>query len=177
MENPQAQAAEFWRSNAMPYTLRNIVLNDMASRVLDMKFNREIRERLSAAYHAGAENEINADGNDVFYCITGNAMLNPDKVAEAIPEFKKGMDATVASPDVDDLNKVKQILLKQADVDAKTNRYWITVIQRLNRFGVDIHTDYKKTIESVDAKAVSNYLKNNILNSGNHIEVLMMPKK
>ena len=177
MENPQAQAAEFWRSNAMPYTLRNIVLNDMASRVLDMKFNREIRERLSAAYHAGAENEINADGNDVFYCITGNAMLNPDKVAEAIPEFKKGMDATVASPDLDDLNKVKQILLKQADVDAKTNRYWITVIQRLNRFGVDIHTDYKKTIESVDAKAVSNYLKNNILNSGNHIEVLMMPKK
>ena len=87
------------------------------------------------------------------------------------------MDATVASPDLDDLNKVKQILLKQADVDAKTNRYWITVIQRLNRFGVDIHTDYKKTIESVDAKAVSNYLKNNILNSGNHIEVLMMPKK
>ena len=159
MENPQAQAAEFWRSNAMPYTLRNIVLNDMASRVLDMKFNREIRERLSAAYH-----------NEVLTCL-------PDKVADAIPEFKKGMDATVASPDLDDLNKVKQILLKQADVDAKTNRYWITVIQRLNRFGVDIHTDYKKTIESVDAKAVSNYLKNNILNSGNHIEVLMMPKK
>ena len=177
MENPQAQAAEYWRSNAMPYTLQNIVLNDVSSRVLDMKFNREIRERLSAAYHAGAEGEVDRDGTNVYYGITGNAMLNPDKAAEAIPEFKKGLDATITSPDVEDLNKVKQILLKQADVDAKTNRYWLTVINRLNKYGVDIHTDYKKTIESINANAVSNYLKNSILKSGNHIEVVMMPEK
>jgi len=177
MENPQAQVAEVWRSNPMPYTLRNIVLNDMATRVLDMTFNREIRERLSAAYHAGAENEVDAAGPAIYYLITGNAMLNPDKAAEAIPEFKKGMEATIASPNLEDLNKVKQILLNQADVDAKTNRYWVTVLNRLNRYGIDIHTDYKKTIESVDAKAISAYLKNTILKSGNHLEVIMMPKK
>ena len=71
---------------------------------------------------------------------------------------------------------MKQILLKQADVDAKTNNYWLTVIDRWNRFGVDIHTDYKQTVEAVTPKAISNHLKKVILKSGNRVEVLMMPK-
>ena len=104
-------------------------------------------------------------------------MLNPDKVSDALPEFQKGMDATIASPNMEDLNKVKQILLKQADVDAKTNGYWLTVIDRWNRFGVDIHTDYKKTVDAVTSKAISNHLKKVILKGGNKLEVLMMPKE
>ena len=177
MENPQAQVNEIWRSKPVKYTLQNIVINDVASRVLDMTFNREIREKLSAAYHAGAEGELDTGGPAIYMQITGNAMLNPDKVKEAVPEFEKGMQATIAKPNVEDLNKVKQILLNQADVDAKTNRYWVRVLNRLNRHGVDIHTDYKKTIEAVTPQAVSDHLKNTILKSGNHIEVLMMPKK
>ena len=177
MENPQAQVNEIWRSKAVKYTLPNIVINDVSSRMLDMVFNREIRENLSAAYHAGAEGELDTGGPVVYMTIVGNAMLNPDKVAEAVPQFEKGMKSTIASPNAEDLNKVKQILLKQADVDAKTNRYWLTVINRFNRYGVDIHTDYKKTIEAVTAQAVSKHLQETILKSGNHIEVQMMPKK
>jgi zinc protease len=177
MENPQAQVNEIWRSNPVKYTLQNIVINDMATRMLDMTFNREIREKLSAAYHAGAEGELDTGGPAIYMTITGTAMLNPDKVKDAVPEFDKGMQATIASPNLEDLNKVKQILLKQADVDAKTNRYWIRVLNRFNRYGVDTHTDYKKTVEAVNAKAISDHLKNTILKSGNHIEVLMMPKK
>lgn len=176
MENPQAQANETWRSNAVKYSLSNNVLNDMASRLLDMTYNREIRERLSAAYHAGASGEVETDGPQTFMIITGSAQLNPEKAQEAIKEFHKGMDANVASPDVEDLNKVRQILLKQADVDAKTNRYWLTVLDRWNRFGVDIHTDYKKTVEGVTPKDISKYLKKVILKSRNHYEVEMMPQ-
>ena len=176
MENPQAQANEIWRSNALKYSLSNNVLNDISSRLLDMTYNREIRERLSAAYHAGANGEVETDGPEVFMIITGSAQLNPDKAKEAIKEFHKGMDATVASPNVEDLNKIKQILLKQADVDASTNRHWITVLDRWNRFGVDIHTNYKKTVETVTPKDISTYLKKVILKSRNHYEVEMMPQ-
>ena len=176
MENPQAQANEIWRSNALKYSLSNNVLNDISSRLLDMTYNREIRERLSAAYHAGAKGEVETDGPEIFMLITGNAQLNPEKAQEAIKEFHKGMDATVASPNVEDLNKIKQILLKQADVDASTNRYWISVLDRWNRFGVDIYTNYKKTVETVTPKDISNYLKKVILKSRNHYEVEMMPQ-
>ena len=176
MENPQAQALVSWRSKPVKYSLQNNVINDITSRMLDMTFNREIRERLSAAYHAGASTNVMTGGPITYLAIQGSAMLNPDKVNEAMPEFQKGMEATIASPNVEDLNKVKQILLKQADVDAKTNNYWLTVIDRWNRFGVDIHTDYKQTVEAVTPKAISNHLKKVILKSGNRVEVLMMPK-
>ena len=176
MENPQAQAVEMWRSGVVDYTLENLVLTDVAGRMLDMVYNREIREKLSAAYHAGAESEIDVEGGKAYAIIKGVGKLNPDKASQAIPEFVKGMKATVASPNVDDLNKVKQILLKQADVDAKTNTYWRHIINRYNRFGIDFYTDFKKVVEAVDAKQVSNFLQNLLLSSGNHLQVTMMPE-
>lgn len=177
MENPQAQANSIWRSNPVKFTLQNSVLQDVSGRMLDMMLNREIRERLSAAYHAGAESELDVDGPATYISIKGTGKLNPDKAAEAIPEFQKGMNSLVAAPNADDLLKVKQILLKQADVDAKTNRYWTGVLNTWKRFGVDVYTDYKKTVEAVSTKSVSDFLKNVVLKSKNHVEVIMMPAK
>ena len=177
MENPQAQANSIWRSNPVKFTLQNSVLQDVSGRMLDMMLNREIRERLSAAYHAGAESELDVDGPATDISIKGTGKLNPDKAAEAIPEFQKGMKSLVAAPNADDLLKVKQILLKQADVDAKTNRYWTGVLNTWKRFGVDVYTDYKKTVEAVSTKSVSDFLKNVVLKSKNHVEVIMMPAK
>ena len=41
----------------------------------------------------------------------------------------------------------------------------------------DLTTNYKQTVEAVTPAAVSNHLKKVILKSGNHIEVIMSPKK
>ena len=87
------------------------------------------------------------------------------------------MQATVAAPNQEDLNKAKQILLKQADVDAKTNQYWRRIINRYNRYGLDFHTDYKKVVEGMNAQKVSQFLKNVLLKSGHHVEVTMMPEE
>lgn len=177
MENPQAQANEIWRSNPVKLTLQNSVLRDVAGRMLDMTLNREIRERLSAAYHAGAESEVDYDGPATYITIRGVGRLNPDKADVAIPEMLKGMNSLVSAPNAEDLQKVKQILLKQADVDAKTNNYWTRVLGTWKDFGIDMHSDYKKTVEAVSGKSVSDFLKKVILKSGNHAQVVMMPEK
>lgn len=176
MENPQAQATEVWRSEPVSYTLENDILTDVASRMLDMTFNREIRERLSAAYHAGAEGELDFEAGKAYAVVRGVGKLNPEKAAEAIPEFRKGMQAAISTPSADDLNKVKQILLKQADVDAKTNRYWRGILSLYNRYGLDFYTDYKATLEGVTLEKVSQFLRDTVLKGGNHVEVVMMPE-
>ena len=176
MENPQSQATEVWRSEEVAYSLENEVLTDVSSRMLDMVFNREIRERLSAAYHAGAEGELDFEAGKAYVVVHGLGKLNPEKATEAIAEFQKGMQAVIASPNAEDLNKVKQILLKQADVDAKTNGYWRRILNRYNRYGVDFYTNYKQTVESVTAEKVSAFLKDVVLGGGNHVEVAMMPE-
>ena len=177
MSNPQSQATEMW-SAKVPFSLQNEVLADVSARLLEMKYLRTIREELSAAYHAGASYGLIRDfDNKAMLTITASAQLNPEKSKEAIPYFFKGMDETIALPDANDLQKVKEILLKQASVDAKNNGYWIGVLSTYDRLGVDTYTNYKNMVKAVDGKQISDFLKNVLLKSGNHIEVIMNAEK
>ena len=143
-----------------------------------MKYLRTIREELSAAYHAGASYGLIRDfDNKAVLTITASAQLNPEKSDEAIPYFFKGMDETIAQPNANDLQKVKEILLKQAGVNAKNNGYWLGVLSTYNRLGVDTYTNYNNVVKSVDGKQISDFLKNVLLKTGNHTEVIMKAVK
>ena len=176
MENPQAEATEIWRSKALKYNPQNNVLADISGKMLEMIYEREIRERMSAAYHAGAESDVDTDNGVSYITIQGSAQLNPEKAEAALPEFKKGMDAMLKAPSEEDLNKVKQAMLKQADIDAATNRYWLGVIARYNRYGIDTHSNYKTLVEQTTTKQISNFLKKVIVKSKNHATIFMMPE-
>ena len=177
MENPQNQVTEIWQAKG-DYTLRTSVLADITARLLEMKYLHSIREELSAAYHAGASAGIIRDFDDkVTINITGSAGLNPEKSDEAIPCFFKGIEETIAAPDAGDLQKVKEILLKQAGVSEKTNGYWLGVLSTFERWKLDTHTDYKSTVKAVSASDISDFLKNVIMKAGNHTEILMKAVK
>ena len=178
MENPQSQAREMWFVKLPSYNPKTAVLADVAARLLEMKYLRSIREELSAAYSTGASCGLFFD-YDGKVALTLNAMaqLNPDKVDVAVPCFFKGMDETVAAPDAKDLQKVKEILLKQAGVDEKTNSYWMQVLSMYDLHKVDTHSNYRELVKAVDARQISNFLKNVVLKSGNHFEVIMKAEK
>ena len=177
MENPMSQVTEIWYA-LTPYTLQSTVLADISARLLQMDYLRNIREKLSAAYHAGAEAdmEINYDGQ-LAISLTGSAQLNPEKLDEALPYFFSGLKNTVEQPNTGDLQKIKEILTKQASVDAKTNGYWTGILRNYVINGIDLHTDYVKTVSSVDGKAIGDFLKNIVLKQGNHLEVIMKATK
>ena len=66
-------------------------------------------------------------------------------------------------------------MLKQADIDAKQNNYWINTITTFKEYGLDVYTDYKKTVEALTVDNVRDFL-NELLKSGNHVEVIMTPE-
>ena len=178
MENPQDIAAEIWASE-VPYSLRNDILADIAGRVLGMDYNRNIRERLSAAYYAGADGlaSLKMDGKTMRVGVSANAMMNPDKSSEAIPCFYEGLKKAMENPDASDIQKAKEILLKQYDVNLKKNGYWMGVISEYVTYGTDSHTAYKQIVNSIDAKAVADFIKNVVMKDGNHVEVIMHATK
>ena len=100
-----------------------------------------------------------------------------DKVDAAVPCFFKGMEETIAAPDANDLQKVKEILLKQAGVDEKNNAYWLGVIANYTGIGFDNYTGYKEFVKNLRGEQVSDFLKNVLLKSGNHVEVIMKAEK
>ena len=75
------------------------------------------------------------------------------------------------------MQKVKEILLKQAGVDEKNNAYWLGVIANYTGIGFDNHTGYKEFVKNLRGEQVSDFLKNVLMKSGNHVEVIMKAEK
>ena len=172
-ESPKATARELWYAD-MPYTLENNVKLDAVGQVLSMIYLKTIREDESAAYSCGAAGYFNTGSKQPKAMLQAYCPMNPDKSELAVRLLHEGIQAMTKKVDADQLQKVKDYMLKQADIDAKKNSYWINTITIFKEYGLDFFTDYKKTVEALTVDSVRDFL-NQLLKSGNHIEVIMTP--
>ena len=173
-ESPKAAARELWYAE-MPYTLENIVKIDAVGQVLSMIYLKTIREDESAAYSCGAAGMFNTGSHKPKAMLQAYCPMNPDKSELAVRLLHEGIDNMSKAVDADQLQKVKEYMLKQIDVDAKKNNYWINTITVYKEYGLDVYTDYKKTVEALTVDSVRDFL-NQLLKSGNHTEIIMTPE-
>ncbi|MCH4155354.1 MAG: insulinase family protein [Muribaculaceae bacterium] len=176
MENPQSKTAEVWRSNAIPNTLQNRVTAEATAQVLTMLYLRTIREQASAAYTVGSMSRMEEGGKDCYAMIYAMCPTNPDKAKLANDLLYKGINDAAKSVDAADVAKAKEAMLKQNDIDARTNSYWNDVFFRYYINGVDTNTGYKDAVSAITPAGISSFLQNVILKSGNHVEVIMTPQ-
>jgi zinc protease len=175
-ESPKATAREVWWANT-PYTLENAVKIDAIGQLLSMIYLKTIREDESAAYSCGAAGQLNLGVKNHSLMVTAYCPMNPDKNETAIRLLHEGMQNVAAQIDPDQLRKVKDYMLKQFDIDAKTNSYWIGAIDKMRTYKVDVYHDYKNAVEAMTPESLSKFVRENLLSSGNHIEVIMLPEK
>ena len=175
-DSPKATAVEVWSAEA-PYTLENIVKLEAAGQLLSMFYLRTIREEESAAYSCGAMGSFNLAGRQPLMLLQAYCPMNPDKNEIAVRLLHEGIEGAAKEVNADDLNKVKEAMLKQADIDAKKNGYWVNTITTWKDYALDVHTDYKKTVEALTPESLSQFIREMILSSGNHIEVVMLPEQ
>ena len=173
-ESPKATAFEYWHAE-MPYTLENQVKIDAVGQILSMIYLKTIREDESAAYSCGASGAFNLSSHQPIAALQAYCPMNPDKQEVAVRLLHEGIAKMQKAVDADQLNKAKEYMLKQFDVDAKKNGFWINTITAFKDYGIDFYTDYKKTVESLTVDNVRDFL-NKFLKSGNHIEVIMTPE-
>lgn len=173
-ESPKATAREVWYAD-MPYTLDNIVKIDAVGQLLSMVYLKTIREDESAAYSCGAAGGFNLSSRQPKAQLQAYCPMNPDKSELAVRLLHEGIANAAKQVDADLLQKVKDYMLKQADIDAKKNGYWLNTITTFKDEGLDVYTDYKKTVEALTTESVRDFL-NDLLKSGNHIEVVMTPE-
>ena len=175
METPKAMVVDSWYNDA-PYTLENDILADAAGQVLSMYYLKTIREDAGAAYSVGASGSAHRvlDRQQVFlqaYC-----PMDPDKAELAISLLHKGIADAAEQTDAENLQKVKEYMLKQADEDARKNGHWLNVIEQYLKYGVDLQTGYKTAVNDMTPEKVSAFIKNTLLKDGNRVEIIMMPE-
>lgn len=175
METPKANAYMYWYNNKTPYSLENSIMADAAGQILSMIYLQKIREDAGAAYSAGAVGNARLGGDVPFTYIIGVCPMKPEMSDMALGIMNDELVKMGKTVDAAMLNKAKELMLKRADEDAKTNNYWINVINNYNEYGVDQMTGYKNIVSSLTPEKVAKFVKNIILGGGNSIKVIMLP--
>ena len=176
METPQAQTTQIWKNDNLAYTLDNKVLLDAATRVLTRIYLRTIREEESAAYNVGCRGSIDTNGSKPVFFITAQAPTNPDKQKIAEDLMIKYITEATTKIAEDDLNPVKETMLKQAEDAARENGHWIDVLTEWTAEGVDLQTNYVETVKALTPEKIQKFI-GDVLAAGNHASVVMMPTK
>ena len=176
METPKAIAVMLWKNDNMQYSLENTIRASMAGQILMMIYTEKIREEASAAYSVSAQGGLQRDD----YRTTGTVLvycpMKPEKGDVAVKIMDEEVRALAKTVDAEKLAKVKEYMLKNIDDQAKTNNYWIRQINRLRDWGVDTHTNYKKTVEAQTPADIATFMQQ-LLKSGDRAEVIMMPQE
>lgn len=91
--------------------------------------------------------------------------------------MKDEVAAMAKTVDADMLTKVKELMLKQADDNAKKNGYWLGAISNFDELGIDVVTDYKKIVGELTPESIAAFVKDVIIAGGNSVEIIMLPQE
>ena len=175
MESPKPLVANMYYAPT-ENTCKNDVLMRYTSEVLTMELMKQIREDASATYGCYATCGINLTGSTPLVTLNISAPISePSKIDLAAGLMKKIINDAAEKVDPDKVTKVKENMLKEAEISFKNNNFWVSAIVDWKLYGKDNYTNYKKLIENVKPEYISSYIKNVILKSGNHAEVIMRP--
>ena len=159
---------------SMPYNITNRTTLTAIGSILSMRYLESIREKEGGSYGVGVRGSM----SDI---PVSEAVLmmqfdtDPDKQAKLMGIIHSEVDEIVANgPKPEDLQKVKENMLKKYSEDIAENSWWKSAIVRYYQDNINLVDDYKPSIEALNAESIQQTLKQ-IINQGNIIEVVMKP--
>ncbi len=176
METPKANARMYWHTDAIPYTVENTILAQAAGDVLDKIYLQKIREDAGAAYSAGANGDVDFEGDKVFTNIMAAVPMKPEKATECLDIMRQEVPAAAQSIDEATLNDIKAAMIKNFETMSKENSFWLAVLRYWDMRGIDLYSNYVNMVNGITPQQVSDFIKK-VLASGNKIEVVMMPEE
>lgn len=170
MENPASSVYVIY-SGIMDYTLRNEIMMDMLSQIMDIVYTETIREQEGGTYGVGTQGSFNDLNNEWMFLFAFDT--NIEKQAYLTQRAKEELMNVVNNGVREaDFNKVKEYMYKEYDNNQRENSYWIQVLAG-HALGNNIDTYYRSTLESININSLNLFLKKLFKNNANEIEVVM----
>ncbi len=178
METPKTTAFLQWSTDEIPYSFENTLKSNMARRILDMVYEKTIREEHSATYDCSANYFVMRSGDDE--CLTGfsaECSMKPELCDTVLTLMKTCFMQLAENIDESHLRSARESMLKSFEEDVKTsNGFWTGVIWQKENRGIDTYTNRRKIIEGLTTDDIKSYV-GEIIKKSYYMEVLMEPKK
>ena len=177
METPKTMVQMEWFTESIPYTLKNMLLASMTSEILNMVYQKTIREENSATYGCDADYYL-IRGNEG-ECQTGFSAyctMKPEKSDTVLMMMKQEFQNLSNHIDEHIFKNAKEIMQKDYDELVKTkNGFWLDVIWQKEDRGLDLYSDRRSIIEQLQLGDVTKFVGE--LQSHSHFcETVMQPE-
>jgi len=161
-------------SAAMPFNMTNRTAVTAIGSILTIRYTESIREKEGGSYGVGVRGSMNNTPIEEATLMM-QFDTDPAKQAKLIGIIHSEVADIVANgPRADDLQKVKENMLKKYTEDVAENGWWSGALQRYYQDNLNLVTDYKAAVEALTSESIQTTLKN-IVSQGNVMEVVMKP--
>jgi len=161
-------------SAALPYNIANRTAVTAIGSILSIRYLESIRSKEGGSYGVGVRGSITNTPIDEATLLM-QFDTDPLKQAKLIKIIYSEVDDIVAKgPRPDDLQKVKENMLKKYTEDLAENGWWQNAVERYYKDKLNLVDDYKASVEALTGETIQKTLKN-IVSQGNVLEVVMKP--
>ena len=160
----------------MPFNLQNRTAMSAIGNILNIRYLESVREKEGGSYGVGVRGSIdNKPIEDAILMIQFDT--DPEKQPKMISIIYDEINNIIANgPRKDDVQKVKETMLKKYAEDVENNGWWQNAIYLYYQDHLNLVTDYKSSVEEVTPLFIQTTLKK-LVDQNNVIEVIMMPKE
>ena len=155
------------------YDLRNDILLNMTTQILDLVYTEKVREEEGGTYGVYVGGNLSKYPKEVagVQIIFDTAPAKRDKLMKII--FAEIENISKAGPSETNLNKVKEYMLKKHSEDLKENGYWLGVIDEYLFTGTDQMNNYEEIVKSVTVNDIRKFA-DDLFKQKNEVEVSMI---
>jgi zinc protease len=174
METPQTYASVFV-TGSEEYSARNSTLVSVAGQILTARLLKTIREEMGAVYSISAQGSMSPlqPGNT---SLMTTFPMNPEQKDTVLAAIKQEFDNMATQVTDEELNKVKEFMVKSYTEDRERNSAWADDISTYKLYGVDKMFDALNEVSAFTPADVQNFVKE-LLSQGNYRVVILDPEQ
>lgn len=174
MEVPQGSAAVII-SGKMPYSFKNRLMASMSAQIISARLLSEVREKEGAVYSIytqGSQDRL-SEVSVVYQTIF---QVKPEKKDRALEIIRSEFENLAKETPVEELDKVKEFMVKQITGDEQTNSYWCSMMAGNELLPSEVCVKAEQVIQSITPKEISSYV-NEVMKQNNYRVLVMMPEE
>lgn len=173
MEVPQGSAAVII-SGKMPYSFKNRLMASMSAQIISARLLSEVREKEGAVYSIytqGSQDRL-SEVSVVYQTIF---QVKPEKKDRALEIIRSEFEKLAKETPAEELDKVKEFMVKQITGDEQTNSYWCSMMAGNELLPSEVCVKAEQVIQSITPKEISGYV-NEVMKQNNYRVLVMMPE-
>ncbi len=160
METPKSMVEMEWFTESVPYTLQNYLLASITCKILNMVYQKTIREESSATYGCNADYYLlRGNEGECQVNFTAECTMQPEKTDSVLAMRKAEFMKLAEDIDPSMFTNAKEIMLKDFDELVKTrNGFWLDTIWQKESRNFDYYTNRRSLIEQITLDDIKTFM-------------------